>query len=147
MAGRTGSKRNKPFFDRPGEVFCIVSGGCSGTLVISLAKFRKAATFLIREENFVPEKIKDGEGTIQGRGGKGADAKKVGVSSGLGALLGVLTGGGKGAKVGAAVGAASGLAGVLMTRGSDVVLYPETQLTIRLDKPASYTGTLVRRNP
>lgn len=98
-------------------------------------------------EDRADETVKDEEGTIQGRGTKGKDAAKIGAASGLGALLGVLTGGGKGAKTGAAAGAVGGLAGVLFTRGEDIVLFSETELTIRLDKEAAFHSGLLRSRP
>jgi len=85
-------------------------------------------------EERADEEVKNEEGTLQGSGSKGKDLRKIGTSSGLGALLGALAGGGKGAKIGAATGAIGGLAGVLFTRGDDVVLFPETELVIRLDR-------------
>lgn len=90
------------------------------------------------------EEVKDDAGTVQGPGEKGKDAKKVGTSTGIGALIGILTGGAKGAKIGAAVGAVAGLAGVLATRGSDMVLHSETELVIRLDQDISLSTGVLR---
>jgi type IV secretion system protein VirB10 len=98
-------------------------------------------------EERADEEVKDGEGTIQGQGTKGKDAKKVGAAAGLGALLGVLGGGGKGAKIGAATGAVAGLAGVLATRGDDIVLYSETELILRMDRDAAFVSGLLRSGP
>jgi hypothetical protein len=79
-------------------------------------------------EDQADEEVKDEEGTIQGAGSKGEDMKKVG---------GILTGGGRGAKAGAAAGSVAGLAGVLITRGEDIVLYSETEMVIRLKQPVT----------
>ena len=103
-------------------------------------------TVLSIEKN-VDEEVKDEEGTIQGRGTKGEDLKTVGKGGGLGALLGVLTGGTKGAKVGAATGAIAGLAGVLFTRGDDIVLYSQTKITIRVDEDAAFHSGMLRPQP
>lgn len=89
--------------------------------------------------------VKDEEGTVQGRGTKAEDAKKVGTSAGIGALIGVISGGGRGARAGGIIGGAAGLAGVLFTRGEDIVLYSETELAIRLSR-AAVLGS-AQRNP
>ena len=90
------------------------------------------------------EEVKDDSGKLEAPGGKGGDAKKVGVAAGIGALIGVLTGGGGGAKVGGAIGALTGVAGVLTSRGSDLILPTETELTIRLNRDAIATPGLLR---
>lgn len=95
-------------------------------------------------EDQADENVKDEEGTIQGKGTKGSDAKKIGFSTGIGALIGVLTGGSSGAKVGAAAGAVGGSVGVLATRGRDVLLPFGTELQIRLDEDASVPTGLLR---
>jgi type IV secretion system protein VirB10 len=77
-------------------------------------------------------RTKGDEGTIIAPGSKGADAKRVGKSSGIGALIGVLGGGKSGAAVGAGAGAVAGLASILMTRGRDAVLESGTEMTIEL---------------
>ena len=91
------------------------------------------------------KEVKDEEGTIQGKGSKSSDLKRVGGGAGIGALIGVLTGGGKGAKIGAAVGAIAGGAGTLATRGNDIVLYPDTELVIRLNRDAAVSSGILRR--
>ena len=95
-------------------------------------------------EKQADEGVKDDEGTIQGNGNKGGDAKKIGFTTGIGALIGVLTGGSSGAKVGAAVGAVGGTAGILATRGRDIVLPSGTELQIRLDQEATVPTGLLR---
>lgn len=72
--------------------------------------------------------------TRQARATKKADATKIGLSAGAGALVGALTGGKKGAAIGTAVGAAGGTGVVLATRGEEVQLGPGT-VTTRLTQP------------
>ncbi len=81
-------------------------------------------------------KVKDREGTLQGKGSKSQDAKRVGTAAGVGGLVGVLTGGRKGGAVGAATGTIIGLAKVMTRRGRDLDLYRDTQLTIKLNRKA-----------
>jgi len=80
------------------------------------------------------QEVRDEEGTVQAKGTKSSDARKMGTSSALGALIGVLTGGRRGAATGAAVGAAVGAAGVLISRGRDLNLDLLTEMTIELDQ-------------
>ena len=79
---------------------------------------------------------REGEATIKGESSKGKDAGDIGKSAGGGAVVGVLTRGAKGGAVGAGVGAAAGAIGVLLSRGSDLVLEPGTIIEIVLDRPA-----------
>ena len=81
--------------------------------------------------------VKDEEGTLQSEDTKAQDVKNIGVSSAIGALIGVLAGGKKGARSGATIGAVGSLAGILTTRGRDLWLYAETELTIRLEREAT----------
>jgi type IV secretion system protein VirB10 len=107
------------------------------------SRFPLEATVVSVEEQ-ADEEVKDDEGTIQGTSTKGKDAKKIGFTTGIGALIGVLTGGGSGAKVGAAVGAVGGSAGVLATRGRDIVLPSGTELQIKLDQEVAVPTGLLR---
>jgi type IV secretion system protein VirB10 len=107
------------------------------------SRFPLEATVVSVEEQ-AEEEVKDEEGTIQGKSTKGKDARKIGFTTGIGALIGVLTGGGSGAKVGAAVGAIGGSAGVLATRGRDIVLPSGTELQIKLDQEAAVPTGLLR---
>ena len=61
----------------------------------------------------------------------------VGATTGTGAVIGAIAGGGPGAAIGAAIGAAVGAAGVLSTRGKPTEIYPEAQLTFRLESPVT----------
>jgi len=82
------------------------------------------------------QEVRDEEGTVQGKGTKSSDARKVGTSSAIGALIGVLTGGKRGAATGAAVGAAVGAVGVLTSRGRDLYVDSQTEMIIELDQDA-----------
>jgi hypothetical protein len=66
---------------------------------------------------------------------KKADATKIGIGAGAGALVGALTGGKKGAAIGTGVGAAGGTAVVLSTRGKEVALGHGAVVTTRLSTP------------
>lgn len=88
-------------------------------------------------------KIKNEEGPLEGEGTKSKDAKRVGGSSAIGALIGVLTGGKRGAKGGAMIGAVAGLAGVLTSRGRDLVVMPQTEMIIELDAAAEIPESIV----
>ena len=91
------------------------------------------------------------EGRINGRGNKSGDAQTVGkttaAGTGIGAIAGAATGHlGMGAGIGAAAGALGGLAGVMGSRGPDVVLRPGTTMEFILDRELRFTeGELVER--
>jgi hypothetical protein len=93
------------------------------------------------------EEVRDDTGTIQAQGEVGDDAKRVGTSAGIGALIGILSGGRGGARTGAAVGALAGTAGVLATRGSDMILPAETEMTIRLERDLTVATGILRAAP
>jgi hypothetical protein len=76
-----------------------------------------------------------GEATIEGESTKGKDAGTIGTGAGVGALGGVIHSGGKGAAVGGVGGAVLGTAGVLLSRGQDLVIEPGTTIEIVLDQP------------
>ncbi|HZS49228.1 MAG TPA: hypothetical protein VFA54_00090 [Bryobacterales bacterium] len=74
----------------------------------------------------------------QGAGGLGANKRTgeyVGGGALLGTVLGAIAGGGKGAAIGALGGAAAGAGVQVLTRGKEVHVPAETQLTFRLDQP------------
>ena len=73
----------------------------------------------------------------QARGTKKADAAKIGVGAGAGAVVGAIAGGKKGAAIGAGVGAAGGTGVVLATRGAEVSIGPAAQLTTTFADPVS----------
>jgi hypothetical protein len=77
-----------------------------------------------------------GETGIEGESSKGEDAGKIGTGAAGGALGGIIHDrSAKSAGVGAAAGGIIGVAGVLLTRGKDLVLPPGTTLEIILDRP------------
>ncbi len=70
--------------------------------------------------------------TMEGKSTKAKDAAKVGIVTAIGATIGGLFGGGKGAAKGAAIGAGGGAGMVVATRGEELVLAPEQELTFTL---------------
>lgn len=70
------------------------------------------------------------------------NAEKVGGGAILGAIVGAIAGGGKGAAIGAGAGSAAGAGGVLLTRGKDVEVPSETELTFQLSQPVTITEQL-----
>jgi hypothetical protein len=71
----------------------------------------------------------------QGLGANRRTATYVGGGAALGTLLGALAGGGKGAAIGAVSGAAAGAGVQVMTRGHEVKVPAETQLTFQTNEP------------
>ncbi len=80
-------------------------------------------------------KVKDDGSTVEARGSKKEDLKNVGTAAAIGTIIGILGGGRRGAKVGAGTGTAGGIAGVLITRGRDVLILSETEMVVRLKRP------------
>lgn len=83
------------------------------------------------------------EGRIKGGGSKGQDARTIGEAAQMGTMVGGIAGAVSGRPVtgiagGAAGGAAAGLAGVLLTRGPDVVLQRGSMLEMVLDRPLEF---------
>jgi len=83
------------------------------------------------------------EGKITGDSNKGGDARTVAETASAGASVGGIAGGiaghgAMGAGIGAAGGAAAGLAGVLLTRGPDLILPKGTTLEMVLDRELRY---------
>jgi hypothetical protein len=66
---------------------------------------------------------------------KKADAKKIGIGAGAGAVLGAVIGGGSGAAKGAAIGGGAGTGVVLATKGKEVRLGPGANVTTKLTAP------------
>jgi type IV secretion system protein VirB10 len=90
------------------------------------------------------------EGKIQGDGNKGGDARTVGTTTaagaGIGGAIGAASGHvGTGLGIGAGVGAAAGLAGVLGSRGPEVVLPPGTTMELLLDRDLRFTREELQR--
>ena len=72
-----------------------------------------------------------------GRTSVGNDAGAVATTTGLGAAVGAAADWGRGAAIGAAAGAAAGVIGVLLTRGHETAIYPESVLTFRVEAPVT----------
>ncbi len=75
---------------------------------------------------------------------RGRDADAVVTTTALGAAVGAAANGGIGAAVGAGAGAIAGTVGVLVTRGRQTVIYPESLLTFQIDAPVTIS---TRRAP
>jgi hypothetical protein len=67
----------------------------------------------------------------------GRDAAAIGATTGVGAAVGAGVAGGFGAGMGAIGGAVVSTIGVLVTRGRPTIVYPETELTFRLESPVT----------
>ena len=76
--------------------------------------------------------IATGMSDRRGRTSVGDDATAVGAAAGVGALIGAAADDGFGAGMGAIAGGGAAAMGVLLTRGRDTVVYPETVLRFRL---------------
>jgi len=70
-----------------------------------------------------------------GIGANKRTGEMVGGGAILGTLLGAVAGGGKGAAIGAIAGAAAGGGTEVLTKGHDIRVPAETELTFRLDQP------------
>ena len=79
-------------------------------------------------------RIESNRTTIRAEGTRRQDAKVIGGATGVGALIGAIAGGKKGAAIGAATGGGAGTATVLMTKGKEVNLEPEREMSFRLQK-------------
>ncbi len=64
---------------------------------------------------------------------QGQDASAIAGATGMGAAIGAAADWGRGAAIGAGVGAAASIIGVLLTRGHETVIYPETMLAFRIE--------------
>ena len=85
------------------------------------------------------------EGKIKGGGSKGEDARNIGEAAQMGTMAGGIAGAISGHPVGgiaggAAGGAAAGLAGVLLTRGPDVVLPKGSMVEMVLDRALRFAS-------
>jgi len=76
----------------------------------------------------------------EGLGKNKRTATMVGGGALLGTLIGAVAGGAKGAVVGAAVGAAAGAGTQVLTKGKEVRVPAESQLTFKLDEPIMLQG-------
>jgi hypothetical protein len=71
----------------------------------------------------------------EGEASKKADATKIGIGAGAGAVIGGILGGGGGAAKGAAIGGGAGTGAVLATRGKELKLGPGVNVTTKLTAP------------
>jgi hypothetical protein len=77
--------------------------------------------------------------SITGTTSNGRDAGAILTTTATGAAIGAAADWGRGAAIGGGAGLAAGVVGVLLTRGRPTVIYPESQLTFRLDKPVTFS--------
>jgi len=68
---------------------------------------------------------------------EGRDATAVAGATGMGAVIGASADWGRGAAIGAGAGAIASTIGVLLTRGRETVIYPESVLTFRIEAPVT----------
>jgi hypothetical protein len=68
---------------------------------------------------------------------EGRDAGGIASSTVMGAAIGAAADWGRGAAIGAGAGAVAGTVGVLLTRGHETVIFPESVLTFRIDAPVT----------
>lgn len=83
------------------------------------------------------------------RGGTsyGRDAAAIGATTATGAIIGGAVNGGVGAGIGAAAGVVASTIGVLLTRGTPTIVYPETPLTFQLQAPLTIDNADVAFHP
>ena len=62
------------------------------------------------------------------------DAGMIAGGAGVGAVIGAIAGGGKGAAIGAIIGGGTGTTAVLLTKGKQLKLEPETKINFVLSK-------------
>jgi hypothetical protein len=93
-------------------------------------------------------KVKDSEGTIQGKGKSTTQtAKDSGIGAAIGAGGGAIAAGGTGALYGAGIGAVAGLIHALAKRHKDVVLQSGTELMFVLTSPGKETNATQSKGP
>jgi len=103
--------------DEPGKV----KGKAALSLVLTQVAL-KDKTLTIATEPFSAEADSN----------KKKDAAKVAGGAGIGAVVGAIAGGGKGAAIGAAVGGGAGTTAVLVTKGDQLKIDPETRINFVL---------------
>ena len=62
------------------------------------------------------------------------DAGMIAGGGGVGAVIGAIAGGGKGAAIGAIIGGGTGTTAILLTKGKQLKLEPETKINFVLSK-------------
>lgn len=125
VPGRTAATGRIDKLERPGRV----SGTASLSLVLTSLSINQGPAVARGVVEIETEPL-----VISGQDSTAKDAAKVGIGAGIGAAIGAILGGKEGAAKGAAVGGGAGTAGVLATRGQDLVLRPETKLEFRVVK-------------
>lgn len=122
VPSRTGATGRIVKLERPGRV----SGNASLSLVLtSVGPYGEPVTeFDVETEPLL----------ISGQDSTAKDVAKVGIGAGIGAAIGAILGGKEGAAKGAAVGGGAGTAGVMATRGQDLILPPEMKLEFQVLK-------------
>lgn len=124
------------------------SGRVKGTaeLGIRIETFTLSSGKLIRmtpslaslDSDGTDQKVAGKEGSVQQGTSHGADAARIGATSGMGAAIGgVSDNSWKGAGIGAGAGAAVGLATVLLTRGREVELRQGSTIDVVFDRPVT----------
>jgi hypothetical protein len=86
----------------------------------------------------------DQEGTVNGPGGKGQDAKTAAETTVTGAGIGAIAGGAKGAGIGAGIGGLAGLGAILLTRGPEAELPRGSTLDLVLDHDLSLDASQIQ---
>ncbi len=111
----------------------VRSGGTTGSpdLVLDLQSLNVNGRRYLVSTNPVTQ------GNQQGIGKNKRTAEMVGGGGLLGTVIGAIAGGGKGAAIGAITGAAAGAGAQVLTRGKEVKVPVETQLTFQLTEPVS----------
>ncbi len=109
----------------------VSSGGTTGSpdLVLDLQ------SVMVNGQRYLVNTQDLSQSNKQGIGENRRTAEMVGGGAALGTLLGAVAGGGKGAVIGALAGAAAGGTAQVLTRGKEVKVPAESQLTFRLDQP------------
>jgi hypothetical protein len=77
------------------------------------------------------------EGTVEGEGSGGSDAKRILTPGLIGIGIGILGGGARGAAIGGSAGVIVGTTTVFVTRGKDLEIRRGSTMDISLDRPLS----------
>jgi hypothetical protein len=123
--------RGRVFIPRGSDAELVVSRTADADLVLDLdAVMINGVRYGVDAES----NVLDGE-RKEGIGANERTGKYVGGGAVVGAIIGAITGGGKGAAIGAGAGAAAGAGAQVLTRGKEVEVPAETQLTFKLTEP------------
>jgi hypothetical protein len=94
----------------------------------------KSLTVNGRKYTVASNAVAQNAGGKEGVGKNKRTAKYVGGGALAGTLIGALAGGGKGAAIGALAGGAAGAGAQTLTKGKDINIPAETEMTFRLDQ-------------